>query len=391
MSIWTLLRRNLGRNRTRTILTTLAVAFSIFLVCAVMTLPSVKTSILERTASSLRLVVHHKYGIAFDNLPLAYAQRIRAVPHVTGVTHLTWFGGIYTEAKDFFPNYAVDSETVGEVLREYQFDPVTLDKFKKTRDGALVGVRTMRKFGWKIGDEVTLRNSVWFNISLTFKIIGELPDVNPLSSTLFLFSRQYFEEALRPYEQLGSMGWVSMLMVMVDKPEHLQTVSTAVDEQFRNSAHPTTTETQYAFTATYLSSFDGIIQVIMLVGFLVVAAIILIAANTAAMSVRERVGEVAVLKTIGFRRRTIFSLLLNEALLIAGLGGLLGAIPAYVILNAGRSSWSPFLGPLTLFLMPVSVMIQGLFIALFVGILAGVIPSRGAAKLNVAAALRQIA
>jgi putative ABC transport system permease protein len=109
------------------------------------------------------------------------------------------------------------------------------------------------------------------------------------------------------------------------------------------------------------------------------------------MSVRERVGEVAVLKTIGFRRRTIFSLLLNEALLIAGLGGLLGAIPAYVILNAGRSSWSPFLGPLTLFLMPVSVMIQGLFIALFVGILAGVIPSRGAAKLNVAAALRQIA
>ena len=129
----------------------------------------------------------------------------------------------------------------------------------------------------------------------------------------------------------------------------------------------------------------------MLVGFLVVASIVLIAANTAAMSVRERIGEVAVLKTIGFRRRTIFSLLLSEALLIAVLGGLLGVVPAYVILNAGNSSWSPFLGPLTLFLMPVSVMIQGLFIALFVGILAGVIPSRGAARLNVATALRQIA
>jgi putative ABC transport system permease protein len=391
MTTWTLIRRNLGRNRVRTILTTLAVAFSIFLVCAVMTLPSVRDSILARTANSLRLVVHHKYGIAFDNLPLAYAQRVRTVSHVVGVTHLTWFGGIYSEAKDFFPSYAVDSETVGEVLGEYQFNPAELDKFKKTRDGALVGARTIRKFGWKIGDEVTLRNSVWFNISLTFKIIGEIPDVNPLSSTLFLFSRQYFEEALRPYEQFGSTGWISMLMVMVDKPEHLKTVITAIDEHFRNSTHPTVTETQYAFTATYLSSFDSIIQVIMLVGFLVVAAIVLIAANTAAMSVRERIGEVAVLKTIGFGRRTIFTLLLSEALMIAALGGVFGAIPAYAILNAGKSSWSPFLGPLTLFLMPVSAMIQGIFVALVVGMLAGIIPSRGAARLNVAAALRQIA
>jgi putative ABC transport system permease protein len=391
MSTWTLIRRNLGRNRLRTLLTTVAVAFSIFLVCAVMTLPSVRDTILSRSAHGLRLVVHHKFGIAFDSLPLAYAQRVRTVPHVVGVTHLTWFGGIYTEARDFFPSYAVESETVGEVLGEYQIDRVALEKLQKTRDGALVGLRTMQKFGWKIGDEVTLRHSVWFNVDLTFKIIGEIPDVNPLSSTLFLFSRQYFEEALRPYEQLGSTGWISMLMVMVDKPEHLQTVITTIDEQFRNSSHPTVTETQYAFTATYLSSFDGIIQVVMLVGFLVVAAIILIAANTAAMSVRERVGEVAVLKTIGFRRRMIFSVLLSEALVIAGLGGVLGAVPAYLILNAGSSSWSPFLGPLTLFLMPVSVMIQGLFIALFVGMLAGVIPSRGAARLKVATALRQIA
>lgn len=391
MSTWTLIRRNLGRNRTRTLLTTLAVAFSIFLVCAVVTLPSVRTSILERSAHAMRLVVHHKFGVAYDNLPVAYAQRVRNLPHVVGVTHLTWFGGIYSEAKDFFPNYAVDSETVGEVLGEFQFDPAALDQFKKIRNAALVGVRTMEKFGWKVGDEVTLRNSVWYDVSLTFKIIGEIPNVNPMAATLFLFPRQYFEEALRPYEQFNAAGWISMLMVMVDKPENLKIVITAIDDQFRNSSHPTVTGTQYEFTATYLSSFDGIIQVIMLVGFLVVAAIVLIAANTAAMSVRERIGEVAVLKTIGFRRRTIFSLLLSEALLIAVLGGLLGVLPAYVILNAGKSSWSPFLGPLTLFLMPVSVMIQGLFIALFVGILAGVIPSRGAARLNVATALRQIA
>jgi putative ABC transport system permease protein len=387
MSTWTLIWRNLSRNRIRTILTTLAIAFSIFLVCAVMTLPSVRDAILARSANGLRLIVHHKYGLSFAGLPLAYVQRVRAVPHVVGLTHLTWFGGVYTEPRDFFPNYAIDTETLGEVLAEYKLDPTVLETFKHTRDGALVGARTMRKFGWKIGDEVTLRNGI-FDLSLTFKIIGQIPEVSALSSTLFLFPRQYLEEALRAYTEFG---WVSMMMVMVDKPEHLKTVMAAIDEQFRNSAYPTATETQLSFVATFLNAFESVIQIVMIVGFLVVAAIVLIAANTAAMSVRERIGEVAVLRTIGFRRRTVFTLLLSEALVIAGLGGVLGTGPAYVILNAGKEAWSPFLGPLAMFIMPVSVMIQGLFLALLVGLLAGVVPARGAAHLNVAAALRQIA
>ncbi|MBI3795779.1 MAG: FtsX-like permease family protein [Deltaproteobacteria bacterium] len=390
MSMWTLIRRNLGRNRLRTILTTLAIASSIFLVCAVMTLPSVRDAILARSANGLRLIVHHKYGISFGNLPLAYAQQVRAIPHVVGVTHLTWFGGLYGEPKDFFPNYAVDTETIGEVLSDYKIDPAVLEEWKHRRDGALVGARTMRKFGWKIGDEVTLRDSPWFGISLTFKLIGEIPEANAVAATVFFFSRQYFDEALRPYDALGSTGWMSMLMVMVDQPEHVNTVINAIDNKFRNATVPTVTETQSAFLATYLNSFASIVRIVMLVGFLVVAASVLIAANTAAMSVRERIGEVAVLKTIGFQRRTIFTVLLSEALVMAGLGGALGAGPAYLILNAGKSSWSPFLGPLGMFIMPVSVMIQGLFLALLVGILAGVIPSRGAARLNVATALRQL-
>lgn len=390
MSTWTLIRRNLGRNRLRTILTTLAIGFSIFLVCAVMTLPSVRNTILARSSNSLRLVVHHKYGVSFSSLPLAYAQQVRALPHVTSVTHMTWFGGIYNEAKDFFPSYAVDTDTIGEVLSDFHFDSAILEEFKKRRDSALVGERTMRKFGWKVGDEVTLRDSPWFNISLTFKIIGEIPAESALAATILLFPRPYFDETLKPYQPLGWTEQMTMLMLMVDKPENVPSVIAAIDDKFRNADAPTVTETQYSFTATYLSSFDSIIRIIMIVGFLVVAAIVLIAANTAAMSVRERVGEVAVLKTIGFRRRLVFVLLLSEAVLIAGVGGALGVGPAYLILNAGKGSWSPFLGPLALFIMPVSVMIQALFLALLVGMLAGVIPSRGASRLNVAAALRQL-
>ncbi len=388
MSTWTLVRRNLGRNRVRTLLTTLAVAFAIFLVCAVMTLPSVRDAILSRSLSGLRLIVHHKYGMSFSNLPLAHAQKIRALPHVAALTHWTWFGGVYTEPKDFFANYAVDAETFADTSDEVKPDPVLLQTFKQTRDGALVGSRTMRKFGWKIGDEVTLRDSPWYGMSLTFKIVGQLPDINDLTSTLFLFQRQYFEEAMKAH---GDSGWVSMLIARVDKPENVTAVMTAIDDEFRNSMFPTATESERAFIANFLNAFASIIQIVMLVGFLVVAAIVLIAANTAAMSVRERVNEVAVLKTIGFRRRVVFALLLGEAVLMAGVGGTLGAGLAYGILNAGKQTWAPFLGPLAMFIMPVSVLIQGLFLALTVGIVAGVIPARGAARLNVAAALRQIA
>jgi len=383
MTTWTLIRRNLGRNRGRTILTTLAVAFSIFLVCAVLTLPSVRDSILARTANSLRITVHHKAGLTYW-LPLAYVQKVRALPHVAGVSHWSWFGGIYTEPKDAFPNFAVDPEMVREVWPDYNWDPAELEAFKHALNGALVAPRTMEKFGWKIGDEVTLRSLI-FPVNVTLKIVGRIPE--RLSTSLW-FPRQYFEEVVRPG---GTFGNVGMLWVRVDRPEHINAVMAAIDDLFRNSEAETASETERAFIANFFSSFDGLIRIVMLVGFLVVAAIVLIAANTAAMSVRERVSEVAVLKTIGFRRRTVFTLLLSEGLMIAATGGALGAGLAYVVLNAGKSTWSPFLGPMAMFIMPVSVLIQGLFLALLVGILAGVVPSRGAARLNVAAALRQIA
>ncbi|MGE0680547.1 MAG: ABC transporter permease, partial [Candidatus Binatia bacterium] len=302
-----------------------------------------------------------------------------------GVNHWSWYGGIYSEPKDLFPNFAIDPETVGEVWPDYGWGPAVLDAFKRTRNGALVGVRTMKKFNWKIGDEVALRGSV-FPVNLTFKIVGEIPEKgNPV---VLWFPRQYLEEAMQPY---GGFGKIGMLWVRVDRPENVNTVMATIDDLFRNSEAETASETERSFFANFLSSFDGIINVIMVVGFLVVAAIVLIAANTAAMSVRERIGEVAVLKTIGFRRRTVFFLLLSEGLFIALVGGILGAVPAYVLLNAGNSSWSPFLGPLGMFIMPMSVMIQGVFLALLVGFLSGVIPARGAARLNVAMALRQLA
>lgn len=384
MTLGTFVWRNLGRNRFRTILTALAVAFSTFLVCAVLTLPSVRDGMLSSTAGSLRLATSHKAGLSYW-LPLAHAQRVRALPHVVSVNHWTWFGGIYTDPTEQFPNYAIDPETVAGTWPDFDWDAQTLETFKQMRNGALVGVRTMEQFDWKVGDEITLRDSV-FDLDLSFKIIGQIPASpdEPLA-VAFWFSRTYLEESAP-----NGFEHVSTLWTQVDEPQHLNTVKAAIDGLFRNSSAQTETQTEFSMFASFLSSFDGLIAVVMLIGLLVVVAIALIVANTAAISMRERAADVAVLKTLGFRRRTIFLLLLGESSLVASLGGGVGAGLAYLVLNAGSSSWAPFLGPLSLFIMPVSVVVIGLVLALTTSLLAGIIPVFNATRLNVVTALRQI-
>jgi putative ABC transport system permease protein len=383
MTYATLVRRNLFRSKLRTILTTVAIAFSIFLVCAVMTLPSVRDNLLKNASKSLRISIHNKAGLVYF-MPHAYVQRVRAIPGVVATNEFTWFGGIVTEPKDLFPNFAVDPEGIAETWNDWKLDPAALEKFKRVRNAALVGVRTMEKFRWKVGDEVTLRGTV-FPINLTLKIVGVLPEsANPI---MLWFPRAYLEEAMKPF---GRMDRVGMIWARVASPADINRVMTAVDDMFRNSQAETASETERAFFASFMSSLEGIITVVQTVGFLVVAAIGLIAANTAAMSVRERTGEIAVLKAIGYTRGQIHLLILAEAVTVATTGGVIGAGLAYVILNAGRGADSPFLGPLGLFIMPVSILVEGIVLALVVGLAAGFIPARSAAAMSVTGALREV-
>jgi putative ABC transport system permease protein len=383
MTYATLVRRNLLRATLRTALTAGAVAVSIFLVCAVMTLPSVRDAILRSTSRSLRISIHNKAGLVYW-MPHSYVQRVRAIPGIVATNEFTWFGGIVTEPKDLFPNFAVDPETIAETWNDWQIDPGAIESFKRMRNAALVGARTMEKFRWKVGDEITLRGTV-FPINLTLRIVGVIPSTaNPV---ILWFPRAYLEEAMKP---LGGMDRVGMIWARVAAPEDVNRVMLAVDDIFRNSQAETASETERAFFANFMSSFDGIIAIVQIVGFLVVAAIVLIAANTAAMSVRERVGEIAVLKAIGFRPSQVLLLLLCESTAVAGLGGLSGAGLAYFILNAGTGSWSPFLGPLGLFLMPPKIFFEGLSLAVAVGLIAGFVPARGAAAMSVTEALREV-
>ena len=235
---------------------------------------------------------------------------------------------------------------------------------------------------------VTLRSSV-YPVDLTFQIVGVIPRPD---SPLFWFNRQYLEEAMERYGGMRMVGWV---WLRVARPEDAERVMRTVVDLFRNSEAEVAAETEKSFFASFFSSMQGILRVVLIVGFLVVGAVVLIAANTAAMGVRERVPEIAILKSLGFQRRPILLALLAESTLQAGLGGLLGAGGAYALFTAlaaaGKTGGGvPFLGPLASFRMSLPVAAEGLAVALAVGFVAGLVPAWNGARLNVVEALRRL-
>jgi putative ABC transport system permease protein len=389
MTYVTLVLRNFRRNRLRTLLTGASITLSIFLVCAVLTLPGGLNAILSRMSSSTRITVHNKAGLAYV-LPYSYLQKIRAVPGVTAATSFSWFGGIYDEPKNLFPNFAVDPEVVGDVWPDYKIDGQALADFRRYRDAALVGYQTMRNFHWKIGDRVTLRGTAW-PVDLDFRIVGELPERtgNPV---WFLFSRVYLEEAVRAKGQSAEIA--GMIWARVQNPADVPVVMRRVDELFRNSAAETASETEKSFFESFMSSLSGLTHIILAVGFLVVVAVVFITANTCSMAIRERATEIAILKALGFRWRAILALLLAETMVLALGGGALGAFAAYGVLKMlaalGATGAKPGLGPLSMFLVTPWNLAQGILLSALVGVVAGVVPSWGAARKPVAAALREV-
>jgi putative ABC transport system permease protein len=383
-----LVTRNLGRNRLRTILTAFSIGLSIFLVCAVLTLPELFRRMLERFESSARISIHNRAGITYM-MPYGYLRKVRSIPGVAAASSFTWFGGVYDEPKNMFPNFAVEPDVVADVWPDYGIAPDALADFRRYRDAALVGYQTARNFGWKVGDRVTLRGTAW-PIDLEFRIVGIMPEgSNPV---MFWFSRVYFEEALRGKGVPSDM--TGMIWARVADGESVDVVMQRVDDLFRNSAYETASETEKSFFMAFMGSLRGIASIITAVGFLVVAAVVFIAANTCSMSIRERGREVAILKALGFRARWILGVLLSEALVLAIAGGFTGAFVSYGLLKLlariGATGISQSLGPLSMFVMTTSILVQGLFLSLVVGMLAGVVPSIGAARKPVVVSLREV-
>jgi putative ABC transport system permease protein len=379
--------RQLTRNKIRTLLTSGAIALAVALVCLLLTMPAGMDSMLKSVASNTRLVVVNQGGLVYG-LPYAYIQKVRAMPGVVGAASWTWYGGAYDLDKGVqFPNFAIDPEAVGVVWQDYNIAPDQLEAFRRTRNGAIVGRSTLRTMGWKIGDEVSLKGTAW-PVDLSFKIVGEIPNDR---APHFWFQREYLDQALRAAGRNG-LQTMGIMWVRVDDPTRMDALQREIDDTFRNGEAQTSTETEKSYFKNFFSMLEGFVTVILLVTGLVALCIVFIAANTASMSVRERFGEIAVLKAVGFSRRLIFGTLLAEAVLLSTLGGAAGALISFVLtqLLRGASGWNPSLGPLGGFVVSQAIAVQGLFLALFVGMISGVVPAFGAARRGVAETLREV-
>src|SRR5262245_47803470 len=376
------------RNPLRSVLTAAAIALAIALVCFLATMPDGMNRILEQFATNTRIVVHNEAGLVYP-LPYAYMQKVRAMPGVAAVTSWTWFGGVFREEDGVsFPNFAIEPDAVAETWPDYRIAPEALEEFKHRRDGALVGRSTLAKYGWKVGDDVTLKGTV-YPVDLTFKIVGEIPSER---APHFWFQREYLTQALTA-AGWGTLDVLGTMWVRVDDPARIDPLMRQIDETFHNSEAQTASENEKSYFKNFFGALEGLVFLIILVTALVAICIVFIAANTASMTVRERMREIAILKAMGFSRRSVFTMLVAEATLLATLAGAAGAFASLGLTRLVRSasgSWNPAMGPVASFIVTNTILVQGLFLAFFIGMVSGVVPSFGAARRNVVQTLREV-
>lgn len=379
MKYFHLVIANLGRHKLRTVLTILSVALALFLFAS---LRSVVTT-LAATAQfggARRLVTTNATGIVFP-LPLAYANRIKALPGVTGLSWANWFGGRYGDGKVFFANFAVDPESYLAIYPEIVLPPDQKEAFLRDRSSAIIGKRLLSQFGWKLGQDVTLQGTI-FPGAWTFTVRGVYTPTDPaIGDDVLIFHHALFDE------RIGRAGIAGWFIVEIQDPTQAAVVAKTIDDMFRNSSSPTKTGTEREFQASFATMWGNVSFLMSTIGFAVVFAILLVTANAMMMNARERTGEVAVLKTVGFSDRLLFVLVMVEAGAMALTGAALGLGFAKVLFKATNFNGMGFLPG---FNVTTGTILFGGAVAIGLMLASGLFPALRAARLPVVQALRHV-
>jgi putative ABC transport system permease protein len=368
---------NALRSRRRTILTVLGVAVALFLFSTLRTVITSFQAALEVTDAT-RLIVRNATSIIFS-MPYAYREKIAAVPGVVDVSFGDWFGGIYIDERNFFPQFAVDAESYFRIYPEMEVDPGDMEAFMRERNACIVGTGLARRYGWKVGDTVRLRGTIYPG-DWDFVVRGIYsPSTPDFDETMFFFHYAYLEENSFVNGQVGHF------VVRIDDHTRAGEISAEIDRRFANSAAETMTETEEAFQLGFFAMLGNIELLLNAIGGAVIFTIVLVTMNTMMMAGRERVREVAVLKTLGFTNGRIVLITLGEAALIALVGGAIGCGAARLIYDATHFTMGGFVPS---FIVRGQTIAAGMGIALLLGLLSGLVPAVTAARLRITDALR---
>jgi putative ABC transport system permease protein len=376
--------RNTWRHPLRSGLTIFGMAVAVLAFCLLRTVVAAWYSGVA-AASPNRLVTRNAISLIF-RLPLAYFLKIQALPGITGLAYGNWFGGIYIDEKNFFPQFSVDLPRYLDIYPEYLIPEDQKLALLRDRRGAAAGRQLAKRYGWKPGNAIVLRGTIYpgeYRFILRAIYTGREATTD---EGRFFFHWDYLNETLKKNfpQRADQVGW---FLTRVARPELAAPVAGQIDALFKNSLAETLTESEAAFQMGFVSMTEAILLAIQVVSWLVIGVILVLLANTMAMSARERLGEYAVLKTMGFRPRHLAGLILGESLLLAFMGGLIGLSLTFPAVHIFRAKLGQYFRvfPLTRFTLAM-----GLTTALCVGILAALLPAWRASRVAIAEALRKV-
>jgi len=376
--------RNALRNKLRTLLTVLGAATAILAFCLLRTMVGAWHAGVA-ASSATRLVTRNAVSLVFP-LPIAYLEKIRQIHGVARVSYGNWFGGIYIDEKNFFPNFVVEARSYLDLYPEFVLTPEEREAFLRDRRGCVAGRKIADLFGWKIGDIVTLKGTIYpGDWDLVLRGIYHGRD-RTIDETQFFFHWEYLDEAVRGMMPARA-GYVGFYLVGVARPELASRVAAAVDETFRNSLAETLTETEKSFQQGFVAMSSALLLVIQTVSILVVVIILAVVANTMVMTTRERMGEYAVFKCLGFGGGTITAFILGESLVITLAGSVLGILLTFPAVDMIRTNLPNFF---PVFNVGKDTVAQALGAALLVALCAAAIPSRRAVRVRIAEGLARV-
>ena len=377
---------NLRRKKLRTSLTLLSIVVAFILFGF---LSAIQQALVGGVAlaGADRLIVREKVSI-INLLPVSYEARMERVPGVDFATHQTWFGGIYQDPKNFFMQNPVEPQKFLKMHPEIILPPDEEKAWLATRTGAIVGHRTAERFHWKVGDKVPIQSTIWTqpdgSRTWTFDIVGIYDGKDKgTDTTPMFFHYDYFDEARQQWGK-GQVGWYT---IHIKDPSQAAEVAKRVDAEFENSPAETKTEPEGAFIQGWASQIGNIVFIVAAILSAVFFTILLVTGNTMAQAVRERTGELGVLKAIGFTNAQVVALVLAESCLLTVFGGVVGLGLACAITPVVAENLA---GLLPMFFLPTRALLIGLGLSIALGFVTGIFPALQAMRLRVADALRRM-
>jgi putative ABC transport system permease protein len=381
MTLTRFVTKNAFRNKRRSILTVLSIAFSLLLLTLMMTIWRGFYLDQGSAESEQRLVVRHRVSLTFD-LPGFYREKIRAIPGVVAVVPVSWFGGTYKDQKpeNFFARFGTDPDEFFKVYRDITMPDDQFKTWQRDRQGVIVDDFLAKKYGWKLGDRINIQGDI-YPVDLELYVRGIFHS-NPDNKSVY-FNSKYVEEAVPFFK-----GQAGTFTVLADNPSDVSKIASAIDDTFRNSPQPTKAESEKAFGLEFVAMMGNVKAFILSICSAVVFATLLVSANTMAMSIRERTREVAVLKTLGFTRSSVLGLFVSEAVALSLVGGLIGAGLGWVLVFLLTHS------PQFVSFFPMKVTggigLLALLASGIVGLLSAALPSYHASQVNIVDGLRHI-